>query len=176
MKKIISLVLILVSFNIFAQSALSDGAIITRPVIDDNGRPVPFYTHFGVMWGGRVSHWDQAGHHLSEISEFAKGQNIKVLARGLSGKQLEDFRKRYNETVELYKRGKYDAVKNNCEHFVMEVTYGIRRSVQSETTLEMSKIYWTEMKKTIIAKNPGAESYIQMMDVYFQKQMQKYTE
>jgi len=176
MKKVSNfIVLFLLSFNMFAQSALGDGAIITRPVIDDNGRPVPFYNHFGVMWQGKVSNWDQNGHHLITLEEFAKKQTVKVLSPGLTGKDLQNFKTRYKNTVELYKQGKYDAVKNNCEHFAMEMVYGVKRSLQSETTIEMSKIYWTEMKKTILVKNPGAKSYIDMMDVYFQNQMKNYT-
>lgn len=176
MKIKINLIILLFSLSFigFAQSALSDGAIITRPVIDNNGKAVPFYTHFGVMWGGKVSHWDQFGHHLSTLDEFAKGQTVKVLSKGLTGKNLIDFKTRYKKTVELYKQGKYDAVKNNCEHFAMECVWGVKRSIQSETTLEMSKIYWAEMKKTILIKNPGAKSYVDMMDVYFQNKIKEY--
>lgn len=146
---------------VYAQSALSDGALIKRQVED-----APIYSHYGVMYKGHVTHYDKNGVHVSTIEEFAKDHDIKVVCKGLSKDDLVSFYKRYQLVIKKYKSSNYNALYNNCEHFAIELVTGIKKSFQSEESLKIFLSYWNEMKKQIMLKNPNSQNYIKAIDIY----------
>jgi len=116
--------------------ALGDGAIISRPIQGLGG-----FRHYGVMIGGMVAHYNQYGYHLDSISDFAAGDIVKVVKRGLTGDNLKIFKKRYRAIIKKYDKSDYDAMKNNCEHFANEMVFGKHISMQSDLTQDMMKSY-----------------------------------
>lgn len=116
--------------------ALGDGAIISRPIEMLGG-----YRHYGIMYNGLVSHFNEYGYHEDSIKEFAKNLPIKVIRGGLSGEDLAKFKANYKYYKDKYKKSKYNAVDNNCEHYVNEVIFGVHQSMQSDFTKEMVKCY-----------------------------------
>lgn len=171
MKIIISLILLLNSLNIFS-SALSDGAIISRNIINKNGDPIAFYKHYGVMYKGKVCHYNESGYHYTSIDEFARGQKVTVVSAGLSKENLKKFNDRIKSITAKYKNSKYDAIHNNCEHFAMELVFGIKRSVQSDLTKDMILTYWSDMKSQMIKRNgESIKPYIDVFDVYLNEKI-----
>jgi hypothetical protein len=167
MKKILIILFSLLSFNLLAQNgtALSDGAIIYRPVKD-----VQFLYHYGVMYKNKVAHFNQTGFHYTTIDEFASGANeVKVLKYGLTGKDYEEFKIRAKKVIAKYKTSKYDAVHNNCEHFAMEMVYGVKKSIQSDMVVGYMQDYWPVAKKQMLAKNPNSAMYIDFIDTFLAK-------
>jgi hypothetical protein len=82
---------------------------------------------------------DLFGHDEDSIKEFAKNLPIKVIRGGLAGEDLAKFKANYNYYKDKYKKSKYNAVDNNCEHYVNEVIFGVHQSMQSDFTKEMVK-------------------------------------
>lgn len=145
MKKLTSVLLLFLTVNsVYSQlgNALGDGALVQRPV-----KEAQFLYHYGVMVEGKVVHYNQTGLHISTLYEFSPCATIKVLHRGLTGEDLKQFRLRYNKIVYKYKNTKYDAVKNNCEHFVTELLIGTKRSFQSENAQMYVSTYWPVLRE-----------------------------
>lgn len=117
-------------------NALGDGAIVSRPIQALGG-----FRHYGVMMDGKVLHYNQYGLHIDSIGAFAAGDVVKVVKKGLSGDNLKEFKRRCEKIVKKYKNSDYDAMKNNCEHFVNELVYGKKISMQSDLTQDMMKSY-----------------------------------
>ena len=150
--------------NIEEGPALGDGAIISRPIKGLGG-----FKHYGVMIGNKVSHFNQYGYHLDSIGGFAEGAVVKIVKRGLVGKDLAAFKLRFDKIVKKYKGAKYDAMNNNCEHYVNEMVFGIHKSMQSELTMDMVKSY-TPMLRENLAKSkvavflPAFDNMIKQLD------------
>ena len=113
------------------------------------------YRHYGIMYNGMVSHFNEYGYHEDSIKEFAKNLPIKVIRGGLVGEDLAKFKARYKICIEKYKNSKYNAVDNNCEHFVNEVEFGIKKSMQSDFTKEMVKCYDSVFMKELNKSDIG---------------------
>ena len=166
MKKYLILILTLLSLTLKAQngSALSDGAIIRRPI-----KEVQFLYHYGVMYHGKVSHFNQNGYHYSTLEQFADTATIKVLKYGLTGEDLKKFKIRAEKVIAKYKVSKYDAIHNNCEHFAMEMVYGVKKSFQSDEVVSYMKDYWPLAKKQMLSKNPNSAMFVDFIDTFLVK-------
>lgn len=131
-------------------NALGDGAIISRPIKGLGG-----YKHYGVMLKNKVVHFNQHGLHVDQIDNFADGSVIKVTRPGLTGNELAKFYKRYEKICKRYGTAKYDAINNNCEHFVNELIYGRKISMQSNITKDMIVAYDTVVRNKLIQNKLG---------------------
>jgi len=136
------------SNTVVKTNALGDGAIISRPIKGLGG-----YKHYGVMCKGRVLHYNQYNLYNSTLEEFSENIPIKVVKPGLYGKELQAFYKRKNRIINKYVDSKYDAVNNNCEHFVNELVYNTKKSMQSDITKEMLTAYDTVIQNELIKNN-----------------------
>jgi len=174
--------LILLSLSGYSQTALSDGAIIRRPIVSENGNAIKFYFHYGVIYGTKsvkdkngkvtkvimVSHYGENGLMYTTLDEFAKNEEIKVITKGIepNSPEMIEFKKRYNSIVTKYKTSAYNAINNNCEHFVMELIYGIHKSFQSDYTVSFVKTSWQEYKYFMVKEHPELTGYADMIDQY----------
>ena len=166
MKKIILFLFLILTINSYAQTALSDGALISRPC-----KNAPYLLHFGVMWCGKVTHYNETGLHISTLEEFAGTETVKIITKGMTGESLKQFKIRGKKLLEEYKYLKYDAMNNNCEHFATEMVFGIKKSLQSNSAKEYIQNYWPILKEKMLKENPKSQFYVQVLDAYFKKYM-----
>jgi hypothetical protein len=124
--------------------ALGDGAIISRPIKGLGG-----FKHYGVMLKNKVVHFNQYGLHTDELDVFSEGATVKVVRPGLMGEALERFKHNIKHIMAKYKSSSYDAMKNNCEHFVNELAYGQKVSMQANLTKEMVISYDTLIRNEL---------------------------
>lgn len=133
-----------------AGPAIGDGAIISRPIKGLGG-----YKHYGVYIDGKIAHFNQYGFHLDSLDDFAEGSVVKVIKHSLKGKDREEFRARLKKMIKKYKHSNYDAINNNCEHFVNEAVYNAKISMQSDLTKDMLESYAPEIKEELKKNNLG---------------------
>ena len=103
-----------------AAQRASVGDVLTR-------LKLPF-VHMGIYLGDRqvLHNTPERGEHISDISEFSRGQHLSV--QNTLRHLIPGFRQRAMET--LVRPRKYDALSNNCEHTVTRVIEGKSYSAQ----------------------------------------------
>lgn len=166
MKALLTMFLLFVYFPFYGQngSALSSGAIIRRPIKD-----VQFLYHYGIMLDDKVVHYNQTGLHVSSLDSFAQGATVTVLQKGLVGDEYKTFRERAKNVIKQYRSSKYDAIHNNCEHFVMEMRYGIKQSIQSDAIQTYVKNYYPSVRQNILSSHPNSKVFVDLIDTYLAK-------
>ena len=148
----------------FSQKAYGDGTILRRFV-----KSTAFLYHYGIVYQGSVVHYDQDGLHTSTLEQFSGGMDVKIIRRSMQGRELAELKNRMKQVKAKYKKAKYDVMNNNCEHFAMELAFGIKKSAQSTVAAEYFSTVWPIEKAKMLKAHPKAGAYLDLVDAYLVK-------
>lgn len=124
MKKLTTIILILITINSFSQTKLYNGDILIRNVVGSN-----LLFHYGVVYEDKILEFNQTGLHHSTLDAFLQGKKIIKIDSTL--RHSKDINERIKNTIKEYKNKPY-SFKNNCESFANQIKKGVPSSLQYE--------------------------------------------